>query len=46
MAGDEELKEIQPKRWERDQANSFFLTVSFRKESFVLEMEYLKYPLI
>ena len=23
MAGDEELKEIQPKRWERDQANSF-----------------------
>lgn len=23
MAGDEEVKEVQPKRWERDQANNF-----------------------
>lgn len=40
MAGDKEVKEVRPKRWETDQANVFFLTVKeFQKEVIALEME-------
>ena len=35
MAGDKEVKEIQPKRWEKDQANNFFLTVKAFQEGVI-----------